>query len=55
MIFWMMLADVPLIVLIVSLYIKSHSFHLLLIPLPAALVMNMAIYLGCRNRLRSTA
>jgi hypothetical protein len=54
LVLWMVLADLPIILIPVLLYLRSHNYHLLLIPLPAGLIVNAAIGISGRKTLQRT-
>ena len=54
MMLWLVLADLPIILIPLILYMRSHNYHLLLIPLPAALVVDAAIIMARRKTLQRT-
>jgi len=54
LVLWMVVADLPIIVIPVLLYMRSHNYHLLLIPLPAGLIVNAAIGIAGFKTLRGT-
>jgi hypothetical protein len=52
MMLWLVLADIPIILIPLVLYMRSHNYHLLLIPLPVGLIVNTAIIMARRKTLQ---